>query len=60
MFANFLGWFSRVVEALNQAAKPWKPIFRSIGTICGFWVEIPFPKDPGMSQESGISPSILL
>ncbi len=21
--------------ALNQAAKPWKPIFGSVGTICG-------------------------
>ena len=28
---------NRVVDlALNQAAKPWKAIFRSIGTICGF------------------------
>ncbi len=26
----------RVVDlAPNQAAKPWKPIFRSVGTICG-------------------------
>ena len=28
--------FKVVDLALNQAAKPWKPIFRSLGTICGF------------------------
>ena len=33
---SILVYFRVVDLALNQAAKPWKPIFRSIGTIGGF------------------------